>query len=200
VGMPYVMDALDIRPLGGSSKSEGSPIRIRRHVRAFFQGNRYLLSELVERVLALVPAGPVIDLYAGVGLFAVALASTRRDEVVAVEGDAISALDLTANAASCERPFSSHHLPVERFLRGSRELPSHTVVLDPPRTGLSREAAAGLRFCRPRRIAYVSCDVATLARDVKGFVEAGYRLERVEAFDLFPNTAHVETIAVLERY
>jgi 23S rRNA (uracil1939-C5)-methyltransferase len=200
LGSPYVMDGLDIQPLGGSSTGEiGQPIRIRRHVRAFFQGNRYLLSELVQRVLALVADGPVIDLYAGVGLFAVSLASTRRDDVVAVEGDAVSASDLAANAASSDRPFLSHHVSVEEFLRRSREMRSHTVVLDPPRTGLSREAASGLRACRPRRIVYVSCDVATLARDVQGFVQAGYRLAGIHAFDLFPNTAHVETIAVLDR-
>jgi 23S rRNA (uracil1939-C5)-methyltransferase len=168
-------------------------------VRAFFQGNRYLLSELVVRVLSLIPEGPVIDLYAGVGMFAVALASSRRDEVVAVEGDALSATDLTANASTCRRPFSAHHLSVEAFLEQSRGIPSHTMVLDPPRTGVSRHAAAGVEHHQPRRIVYVSCDVATLARDVKIFAEAGYRLVHVEAFDLFPNTAHIETIAVLDR-
>jgi 23S rRNA (uracil1939-C5)-methyltransferase len=193
-GIPYVTDGLDIRPLGGNST-----IQVRRHVRSFFQGNRYLLSELVQRVLAHVGEGPVVDLYAGVGLFAVSRASTRRDEVVAVEGDAISALDLTANAAACQTPFLSHHVSVEQFLRRPRDLSSNTVVLDPPRTGLSREAASGLLSSRPRRIVYVSCDVATLARDVKDLLETGYRLEHIEAFDLFPNTAHVETIAVLGR-
>lgn len=193
-GNPYVLDELDILSLGVLSVT-----RLRRHVRAFFQGNRYLLLELVGRVLSLAPEGPVVDLYAGVGLFAVALASTRRDEVVAVEGDPISATDLTANAATCVRPFASHHLSVEDFLRQSSGLPAHTVVLDPPRTGLSRAAAAGVCHHHPRRIVYVSCDVATLARDVKIFTEGGYRLVQVEAFDLFPNTAHIETIAVLDR-
>ena len=222
-GSPYVSDGLDIRPepvsIGfgdgsteltaalssstresrRSSKSEVGPVHLRRHVRAFFQGNRYLLSELVERVLSFVSAGPVIDLYAGVGLFAVALASTRGDDVVAVEGDMISANDLAANAASCGRPFAPYHLSVEEFLKKSRDLPSHTMVVDPPRTGLSRDAAAGIQRHQPRRLVYVSCDVATLARDVKIFTQAGYRLVHVEAFDLFPNTAHVETIAVLDR-
>jgi len=184
---------------GHHSESDVQPIRLRRHVRAFFQGNRYLLSELVGRVLSLIPEGPVIDLYAGVGLFAVALTSTRPDDVRAVEADAISATDLTANAATCRRPFSAHHLSVEEFLRQSRGIPSHTVVLDPPRTGLSRDAAAGIGHHQPQRIVYVSCDVATLARDVKIFADAGYRLVHVEAFDLFPNTAHIETIAVLDR-
>jgi 23S rRNA (uracil1939-C5)-methyltransferase len=90
-------------------------------------------------------------------------------------------------------------VPVEQFLRRTRDLSSNTVVLDPPRTGLSREAASGLLSSRPRRIVYVSCDVPTLARDVKELLETRYRLEHIEAFDLFPNTAHVETIAVLGR-
>lgn len=207
-GSPYVFDSLDIRPeppshlfgeSGRSSEGEVGSVRLRRHVRAFFQGNRYLLSELVARVLSFVPAGRVVDLYAGVGLFAVALASSRRDEVVAVEGDLISANDLSANAASCGRPFVPLHVSVEEFLKRSRDLPSHTMIVDPPRTGLSRDAAAGIQRHRPWRLIYVSCDVATLARDVKIFMQAGYRLVHVEAFDLFPNTAHVETIAVLER-
>ena len=226
-GNPYVFDGLDIRPLAvpsaaaeleaprrlevteppapgfgesrRSSESEVGPIRLRRHVRAFFQGNRYLLSELVGHVLSLVPEGPVVDLYAGVGLFAVALASTRDDEVVAVEGDLISAIDLTANAAACVRPFASHHLSVEAFLRQSSGLSAHTAVFDPPRTGLSRDVAAGVQHHHLRRLVYVSCDVATLARDVKIFTEAGYRLVHLEAFDLFPNTAHIETIAVLDK-
>jgi tRNA/tmRNA/rRNA uracil-C5-methylase (TrmA/RlmC/RlmD family) len=193
LGVPYVIDGLDIRPL------EGARPEVRRHVRAFFQGNRYLLSELIQHVLALVPEGPVLDLYAGVGLFAVSLASTRRDEIVAVEGDATSAQDLIANAASCERRFTTHHASVEDFLRRAREVPSHTVIVDPPRTGLSRDATSGLTSSRPRRIVYVSCDVATLARDVKNIVAAGYRLGEIGAFDLFPNTPHVETIAVLYR-
>ena len=205
-GSPYVTDGLDIRPLGQQatdserrSTSEVGPVRVHRHVRAFFQANRYLLSELVERVLFRVPEGPVVDLYAGVGLFAVALASTRREDVVAVEGDAISAHDLTANAAACERPFAAHHLSVEQYLRESPRVPLRTVVLDPPRTGLSKETAASLLRHQPRRLVYVSCDVATLARDVRVLTEAGYELTWLEAFDLFPNTAHIETLAVLTR-
>jgi 23S rRNA (uracil1939-C5)-methyltransferase len=196
-GSPFVIDGLDVRPLGAPRGSEA--VQLRRHVRAFFQGNRYLLSELVERVLACVPAGPITDLYAGVGLFAVALASTRRDEVVAVEGDLISATDLIANAASCARPFVASHLSVEDFLKRSGQLPSHAMIVDPPRTGLSRDAATAIQHHQPRRLVYVSCDVATLARDVKTFTAGGYRLAHIEAFDLFPNTAHIETIAVLDR-
>jgi 23S rRNA (uracil1939-C5)-methyltransferase len=71
-----------------------------------------------------------------------------------------------------------------------------TIVVDPPRTGMSREALDGAINVRAPRIVYVSCDVATLARDARRLVDAGYALERVDAFDLFPNTPHVETVAV----
>ena len=94
---------------------------------------------------------------------------------------------------------SVEHESVEQYLGASRGRIPQTVVLDPPRTGVSREAMSGLLALKVPRIVYVSCDVATLARDVKRCVEAGYRLEHIEAFDLFPNTAHVETLAVLVR-
>jgi 23S rRNA (uracil1939-C5)-methyltransferase len=70
-------------------------------------------------------------------------------------------------------------------------------VLDPPRTGMTRDAAAGASAMRASRIVFVSCDVATLARDLRRFLEAGYRLDAVRGFDLFPNTAHVEVLALL---
>jgi 23S rRNA (uracil1939-C5)-methyltransferase len=87
---------------------------------------------------------------------------------------------------------------VEHYLKRRRQRPD-TVVLDPPRTGVSPEAISGLIGLAPPRVVYVSCDPATLARDVRRFSEAGYRLDHIEAFDLFPNTAHVETLAVLVR-
>ena len=72
-----------------------------------------------------------------------------------------------------------------------------TLVLDPPRTGMTREAAAGAVAMKASRVVFVSCDVATLARDLRKFLDAGYRLDSVRGFDLFPNTAHVEALALL---
>jgi tRNA/tmRNA/rRNA uracil-C5-methylase (TrmA/RlmC/RlmD family) len=74
-----------------------------------------------------------------------------------------------------------------------------TVIVDPPRTGMSREALDGVLGMRPPRLVYVSCDVATLARDVKALATSGFAVASLEGFDLFPNTAHVETLAVLAR-
>ena len=74
-----------------------------------------------------------------------------------------------------------------------------TVIADPPRTGISREALAGVVRLGPGRIVYVSCDIATLARDARRLVDAGYTIVKIDAFDMFPNTPHVETVAVLDR-
>ena len=74
-----------------------------------------------------------------------------------------------------------------------------TVIVDPPRTGLSKAVTAALAASAVRHIVYVSCDVATLARDLKGLAGAGFAVASLEGFDLFPNTAHVETLAVLQR-
>jgi len=191
-GEPYVSDPVEAI-VAHSSAPPGT--RLRRHAHAFFQANRYLLRALVGRVLAQVGEDPVLDLYAGVGLFAVALAATGRDRITAIEIDATSGEDLAANAA----PFPSLRVVrggVEQVLADrSLEAPG-TVIVDPPRTGMSREALDGVLGCRAPRVVYVSCDVATLARDARRLVDAGYVLEHVEAFDLFPNTAHVEVLAV----
>ena len=74
-----------------------------------------------------------------------------------------------------------------------------TVIVDPPRTGMSREALDGLIQCAPGRVVYVSCDTATLARDARRLVDGGYALEGLTGIDLFPNTAHVESVAVFAR-
>jgi 23S rRNA (uracil1939-C5)-methyltransferase len=188
-GSPYVVDRIDV---GGAEAT------LTHHVQSFFQGNRYLLKGLAERVLAQVPAGDVTELYAGVGLFAVSLAAAGRTSITAVEGDRSSAHDLEANAGPYGAAILVQRSSVERYLlRRDRPRPA-TLILDPPRTGMSREAMAGILGLRAPRLVYVSCDLATVARDVKRFTEAGYRIEHIEALDLFPNTAHVETLIVLK--
>lgn len=175
-----------------------SGVRLRRHARAFFQGNRYLLSTLVSRVADCVPAGSVLDLYAGVGLFSAVLAARGDATLTAVEGDPMSAHDLKDNLAPFGARAGGRHQPVEVFLSNRVPRPD-TVIVDPPRTGMSKQAIEGILLLRAPRVVYVSCDVATLARDVRTMTERGYSLAHIEAFDMFPNTAHVETLAVLER-
>jgi tRNA/tmRNA/rRNA uracil-C5-methylase (TrmA/RlmC/RlmD family) len=85
---------------------------------------------------------------------------------------------------------------VEEYLASRRATRTATVIIDPPRTGLSKDATAGILRQAPVRIVYVSCDPATLARDARKLLDAGYRLDALRAFDLFPGTPHVESLAV----
>jgi tRNA/tmRNA/rRNA uracil-C5-methylase (TrmA/RlmC/RlmD family) len=189
-GSPYVTD------LVGASNGT---VALTHHVESFFQGNRYVLPEMVSRVIAQVPHGTVTDLYAGVGLFAVPLAANGHRQIVAIEGDRSSARDLDANAAPYGQAVHVRHISVESYLQRRDVQVPDTLVIDPPRTGMSKEAMSGILGLKVPRVVYVSCDPATLARDAKRFAEVGYHLGHIEAFDLFPNTAHVETLAVLSR-
>jgi 23S rRNA (uracil1939-C5)-methyltransferase len=171
-------------------------VRLSRHARSFFQGNRFLLQPLVDHVMSQVSGGPLLDLYAGVGLFSLAAAHAGYGPVVAVEGDHFSAADLRRNAAGCN-DVSVRAEAVERYLPAATK--ASTVIVDPPRTGLSKEALAGVVAVDAPKLIYVSCDIATLARDARLLVDAGYRLSGVRAFDLFPNTAHVETVTAFAR-
>jgi 23S rRNA (uracil1939-C5)-methyltransferase len=192
IGNPVVADTLAAvthdRVAGGA---------LQRRAASFFQGNRFLLPPLVLAVADLVPEdGEVIDLYAGVGVFSVALAALGRRDVTAVEGDRVSGADLQQNA----RPHSPHLdariTSVEAYLASrSRDRARVTLIVDPPRTGLSKEAADSIVRVGPSRIVYVSCDPPTLARDARRFLDSGYRLDGLRAFDFFPNTPHVESLA-----
>lgn len=193
-GVPVVSDVLHVRP-----DDPTVALRLRRDVRAFFQGNRHLLEPLVHHVLARVPPGPVVDLYAGVGLFGLSLAAVGFEHVTLVEGDRLSEKSLRDNAEPFGARVRVEPRSVEAFLHegGKGKGEGGTVIVDPPRTGVSKEALAGILRHRPARIVYVSCDVATLARDTRVLLDAGYELEGVSGIDLFPNTAHVETVAVV---
>jgi 23S rRNA (uracil1939-C5)-methyltransferase len=190
-GSPFVKDLIAL-------PSSTVKVSLTRHAHSFFQANRFLIADLLAAVVELVTKGRVLDLYAGVGLFAVALA-TRGTDVVAIEGERQSADDLKANAAGLQGVLNARHQAVETYLAVERPKGIETVIVDPPRTGLSKEALAGTIAVGAPRILYVSCDVATLARDAKLLVEAGYRVGAVSAYDLFPNTAHIESVVVFDR-
>jgi len=169
-----------------------------RNVRSFFQGNRFLLDALVQHVSAQLHRGGVADLYAGVGLFSVAATALGHVPVVAVESDAVAGRDLKHNGREWRGLLQTRVASVEDYLRSHRALSVATVVVDPPRTGLSRHVLSALIAQQVARVVYVSCDVATLARDARTWLDAGYRLSDVRAFDLFPQTAHIETVAVFD--
>jgi 23S rRNA (uracil1939-C5)-methyltransferase len=197
-GNPYVSDQMTVEG--------GTVVALRRHATSFFQGNRHLLREFAAHVVRQVPSGgELLDLYAGVGMLSISAAAARGARAAAVEGDRMAASDLAANAAASGAAVRAVHQPVEDFVGGpeARTLRSRTngeltVIVDPPRTGLSPAAVDGLLRIRPARIIYVSCDVATLARDTRKVIDAGYRIGGADAFDLFPNTPHIETIVVFD--
>lgn len=193
-GDPIVSDPLVA--LSGGRLHEGD---LRRHPEAFFQGNRFLIGSLVGTVMDAVPTGSVLDLYAGVGLFSVALAADGRGEVTAVEGDPVSSRDLLRNATPWRGQLRVIRSSVEAFLARGGRRPPDTLIVDPPRTGMSKEASDAIARVRAARLVYVSCDAPTMARDARRLVDAGYRLTSLQGFDLFPNTPHVETIGVFQR-
>jgi tRNA/tmRNA/rRNA uracil-C5-methylase (TrmA/RlmC/RlmD family) len=169
----------------------------------FWQVHPDAASTLVAAVLEAAQARPgdtVLDLYAGVGLFTTFLAAEVGEggAVLSVESDPGGSRDARRNL---------HDLPqvrlvgetVERALRqGALGEQADVVVLDPPRTG-AKKAVQGIVDLAPRRIVYVACDPAALARDLASFAARGYALVGLRAFALFPMTHHVECVAVLER-
>ena len=190
-GEATVSDTLARLTAGRAAEGE-----LRRRAESFFQGNRFLIADLVTSVMDAVAAdGPVLDLYAGVGLFAVSLAGSGRRSITAVEGDRSSGSDLQRNAGGFGDAIVVALESVESSLRRRRQ-DVGTVVVDPPRTGMTHEALDGIVRVRAGRIVYVSCDPATLARDARKLLDAGYRLESLRAFDLFPNTPHVESLGI----
>jgi len=162
---------------------------------SFFQVNRYLVRELVQTVAGDFHGRIALDLYAGVGLFATHLAK-RFDQVFAVESAPISGADLQANAIKNIVPV---HSTAEGFLPRCINMQPELVVVDPPRAGLGARATQLLAALRVKRIVYVSCDPATLARDVRTFLETGYHVEEVHMIDLFPQTFHIESMVKLAR-
>src|SRR6266850_2030344 len=196
---PYVNDVLAIGD---------ATLKLRRHVLAFFQGNRHLLRDLVAHVIERIPIGTsLLDLYAGAGLFSVAAAVLRGAWVIAVEGDKVAADDLHANGAASGAQITTVKGAVEGVATGyARAIQRQygqrlveTVIVDPPRTGMTKEALDAMLGTQAARLIYVSCDVATLARDARRIVDAGYAVSRADAFDLFPNTPHVETVVVFDK-
>ena len=164
---------------------------------AFFQVNRWLVDALVECVTGGHHGGLAWDLFAGVGLFARRLAG-QFGRVVAVESAPAAMAALKQNlAGTSATPVPATAL---EFLRGARKVKRPDVmVVDPPRTGLGAETTALLGQIEASTLVYVSCDPATLARDLRALVGAGYAIEHITLADLFPQTFHLETVVHLRR-
>jgi len=180
---------------GLTYKAAGEEYRV--SLGSFFQVNRFLVDSLVELVVMDRSGEVAWDLYAGVGLFARAL--TRQfKRVVAVEGAASSVRDLRENlSGGAHRVAAASTLEFLRMARSDRQGRPDFMVVDPPRAGLGKEITALTAEIRPAHITYVSCDPATLSRDLKSLLDSGYQLTKLHMVDLFPQTFHLESVAML---
>ncbi len=161
---------------------------------SFFQVNRFLLPQMAQNAIGLTKGETAWDLYAGVGLFSLPLAR-RFEKVTAVEGGRSAAADLAKNAKRARLAVHTVQEQTEAFLMAAKEAPDF-VLADPPRSGLDKAAAGRLLELTPKTIAIVSCDPATLARDLS-VLSAAYDVAETTLIDLFPQTFHIETIVKL---
>ena len=181
-------DAIDY-PSGGDSFRVGS--------RSFFQVNRFLTDALSQLAIGDAAGGTALDLYAGVGLFTLPLAR-RFETVQGVDSSWAATRALQFNAERAGVNVRVINLGVERFLAdypGSVDF----AVADPPRAGLGKKVTVELLRIRPAVLSLVSCDPATLARDLQVLTAGGYGIEKITLIDLFPQTFHLETVVRLRR-
>ena len=162
---------------------------------SFFQVNRFLVDQLVAEALGDASGGAALDLYAGVGLFSHALAGRFRS-VAAVESSFTAFRDLEWNSQQAGLAITNVRKTAEDYL-ASLETPPDLILADPPRSGLGKLAIRELLRLRAPQITIVSCDPATLARDVAVLIGGGYKIARLSLADLFPQTFHLETVAQL---
>ncbi len=163
---------------------------------AFFQVNRHFTDELVRVVTEGRSGTTALDLYAGVGLFSAVL-NREFERVIAVESSPTSYADLLYNSAANVKGVRA---TVEQYLENAGgKLHPDFVVVDPPRAGLNEGVIRNLVKLAAPRITYVSCDPATLARDLRALLQSGYRVEQAHLVDLFPQTYHLESVFHLVR-
>ncbi len=166
----------------------------------FFQINQELLSALIAHAVDSAQGLTALDLYCGAGLFTLPLAN-RFAQVTGVEAHPVAVAYARRNLSAARLTNASVECAtVGEWLRGAHASMQEQVdfiLLDPPRTGAEEGVIEAMLALRPRRISYVSCDPATLARDLRGLTGGGYRLDSIAAFDMFPQTHHVETVAHL---
>lgn len=176
-------------------------VRCRVSDRTFLQVNAGVNAALIATVIewaGLTGGRHVVDLYAGFGNFSLSLA--RRSRVTAVESSPSAVTDATWNARVSGRPVRVVGRSVDDWSPAPKDRAPDLVVMDPPRTGLTMDALSRVLALDAPRLLYVSCEPATLARDLKRFAQSGYAVHRVAGFDMFPHTAHVETVVELQRH
>jgi 23S rRNA (uracil1939-C5)-methyltransferase len=162
----------------------------------FFQGNQLLIPRLINDVLSDKSGKVALDLYCGVGLFSLPLAK-RFEKVYAVEANAKSIEFAKKNVENARLTnVEIFNEDVKEWL-DENKMSVDFVVFDPPRTGLEKEVISKILEIKPTKICYVSCEPSTLARDLKILTENGYQIDSITAYDLFPQTHHVETVVYL---
>jgi 23S rRNA (uracil1939-C5)-methyltransferase len=166
---------------------------------SFFQVNTAMAEKMVEHLLANLPvskAATLLDVYCGVGLFS-AFFAPKCGRVIGIESSESSCEDFAVNLDEFDN--------VELYEGFAEEILQHLeiqpdiILVDPPRAGLDKQVVDGIFNLNPQKIAYVSCDPSTLARDAARLINAGYTLKEVTPFDLFPQTYHIESISIFER-
>ncbi len=168
---------------------------------SFFQVNTGMLEIVIKDVRSILsgmPSPVVADMYCGVGTFGLAAASASA-RVLGIESDRENTRYLKRNLALNDiSNYTVCEGPSEEWIEDVLENRPDAVIFDPPRRGLDRSIIAGLNGKRVGKIIYISCNPSTLVRDLAGLSE-GYDLELVRAYDFFPHTPHIETMAVLNR-
>jgi 23S rRNA (uracil1939-C5)-methyltransferase len=162
---------------------------------SFFQVNSSILPHLTDRVMTtldLQPGMTFFDLYAGVGLFS-AYAAQRGARVFAIEESPAACFDFEFNLNNYD-DIRLYEAPVEIALP-TIDAAADVILVDPPRSGLSRAALDAILTRQPARLVYLSCDLGTFARDARRLHAGGYRLEQITPLDLFPQTYHIETLS-----
>lgn len=171
-------------------------------ISSFFQINSQQTVNLYKKATELAAAGrpaKILELYAGVGSLSVFLAS-RAEKVTAVESWEPAARYIGRNAArNGMNNIEAYSGKAEAFVNGLKQDDYDTVVLDPPRSGCSPDVTNAILQIAPGRIVYISCNPATLARDIKIMLQDKYLIETAQPFDMFPHTGHVEAVVSLTR-
>jgi tRNA/tmRNA/rRNA uracil-C5-methylase (TrmA/RlmC/RlmD family) len=195
-----------VRTQGAESLTqEAAGRRFRVSAGAFWQVHPVAAPTLADAVvdgLAPRPGERALDLYAGVGLFAAAVGVAVAADSRGVDAGTVTAVESHA-AAAADAVHNLGDLPGASVVRAATEAAltrigaADIVVLDPPRTGAGAAVVEGISALRPRAVAYVACDPAALARDLATFARHGYGVDSLRGFDLFPQTHHVECVAIL---
>jgi 23S rRNA (uracil1939-C5)-methyltransferase len=165
--------------------------------KSFFQGNQFLIEALIDAAVGGSPGEHALDLYCGVGLFTIPLGKSFN-KVTGIEDNELSVEFAQKNAERAKlENIEFVHENVERYIADGDFEGIDLVLLDPPRSGAELATIRQIIDMKPKNISYVSCEPSILARDLRMFLDGGYRIDRMTAFDLLPQTHHVETIVRL---